>query len=89
MFTFRVRAKDNGATPLSSSYSTIRIDTIDAERTMVDITLDITQEEFDANKEYFLKKLSAMLGAEVKIADIQEQDEAKRRKRRETKKKGY
>ncbi|KAK3732012.1 hypothetical protein QZH41_016882, partial [Actinostola sp. cb2023] len=85
MFTFRVRAKDNAATPLTSAYATIRIDTIDAEQTMVDITLDITQEEFEANKEYFLKKLSEMLGAEVKIADIQEQEAKTKRKRREAK----
>lgn len=85
-YALKVRARDNGATALYSGYANVRIDTIEAEQTMVDVTLDITQEEFEANKQYFLEKLSAMLGADVRIAEIREESDKKKRKRRETKK---
>lgn len=81
----RVRAKDRGSPPLTSATITVRIDTIDAEQTMVDIELDISLEEFEANRELFIAKLSALLGADVGIADITVVEEEARRKKRETK----
>lgn len=81
----RVRAKDKGSPPLTSDTITVRIDTIDAEQTMVDIELDISLEEFEANRELFLVKISKLLGAEVGIADITVVTEESRRKKRETK----
>lgn len=81
----RVLAKDKGSPPLTSDTITVRIDTIDAEQTMVDIELDISLEEFEANRELFLEKISKLLGAEVGIADITVVTEEARRKKRETK----
>ena len=80
-----VRAKDKGSPPLTSSAITVRIDTIDAEQTMVDIELDISVEEFEANRELFLEKIAKLLGADVRIADVSVVTEEARRKKRETK----
>lgn len=81
----RVRAKDKGSPPLTSGTITIRIDTIDAEFTMVDIELDISLEKFEANRVLFLVKISKLLGADVGIAEVTVVTEEARRKRRETK----
>ena len=80
----RVRARDKGSPPLTSDTIRVRIDTIDAEETMVDLELDISLEEFEANIELFVEKFSQLLGAEVGIADVTVVTEGARRKKRET-----
>ena len=80
----RVRAKDKGSPPLTSDTTRVRIDTIDAEQTMVDLELDISLEEFNANRELFIGKISKLLGAEVGIAEVTVVTEGARRKKRET-----
>ena len=80
----RVRAKDKGSPPLTSDTIRVRIDTIDAEQTMVDLELDISLEEFNANRELFIGKISKLLGAEVRIAEVTVVTEGARRKKRET-----
>ena len=80
----RVRAKDKGSPPLTSDTIRVRIDTIDAEQTMVDLELDISLEEFNANRELFIEKISKVLGAEVRIAEVTVVTEGARRKKRET-----
>lgn len=52
----RVRAKDKGSPPLTSDSIRVRIDSIDAEQTMVDLELDISLEEFEANRELFIER---------------------------------
>ena len=81
----RVRAKDKGSPPLTSDIISVRIDIIDAEQTMVDFVLDIPLETFEANRELFVEKLSKLLGAEVKIAQVTVVTEEAKRKKRETK----
>ena len=81
---FRARAKDKGSPPLTSTYVTVRIDTFDAEQKMVDIVLDVSLEVFQANIETFIRILSQILEAEVKIASAVSNENAKSRRRRET-----
>ena len=78
-----VRAKDKGSPPLSSDTIRVRIDTIDAEQTMVDFELDISLEEFEAERELFIEKISKLLGAEVRIAEVTVVTGGARRKKRE------
>lgn len=80
----RVRARDKGSPPLTSDLIRVRIDTIDAEQTMVDLELDISLEEFEANRDLFIEKISQLLGAEVRIAEVTVVTEGARRKKRET-----
>ena len=80
----RVRAKDKGSPPLTSDTIRVRIDTIDAEQTMVDLELDISLEEFNANRELFIGKISKLLGAEVRIAEVTVVTEGAKRKKKET-----
>lgn len=81
----RVRAKDKGSPPLTSDTIRVRIDIIDAEQTMVDLILEIPLETFEANRELFIEKISKLLGAEVKIAEVTVVTEEAKRKKRETK----
>ena len=81
----RLRATDQGTPPLTSGIITVRIDVIDPENTMVDIELEITLEQFEANRELFLEKISKLLGAEVGISEIVVITEEARRRKRETK----
>lgn len=83
-YVLLVRAKDKGSLPLSSGIISVRIDTIDAEQTMVDFELDISLEEFEAARELFIEKISKLLGAEVRIAEVIVVTEGTRRKKRET-----
>ena len=83
-YVLRVRAKDKGSPPLTSDTIRVRIDTIDAEQTMVDLELDISLEEFNANRELFIGKISKLLGAEIRIAEVTVLTEGARRKKRET-----
>lgn len=55
-YVLRVRAKDKGSPPLTSDTIRVRIDSIDAEQTMVDLELDISLEEFEANRELFIER---------------------------------
>lgn len=79
-----VRAKDKGSPPLTSDTIRVRIDTIDAEQTMVDFELEISLEEFEADRELFIEEISRLLGAEVRIAEVIVVTEGARRKKRET-----
>ena len=80
----RVRAKDKGSPPLTSDTIHVRIDTIDAEQTMVDLELDISLEGFEENSALFIQKISQLLGAEARIAEVTVVTEGTRRKKRET-----
>lgn len=84
-YVLRLRATDQGTPPLTSGIITVRIDVIDPENTMVDIELEITLEQFEANRELFLEKISKLLGAEVGISEIVVITEEARRRKRETK----
>ena len=71
--------------PLTSGTITVRIDVTDPENTMVDLELEISLEQFEANRELFLEKISQLLGAEVGISEITVITEESRRRKRETK----
>lgn len=81
----RLRATDQGTPPLTSGTITVRIDVTDPENTMVDLELEISLEQFEANRELFLEKISQLLGAEVGISEITVITEESRRRKRETK----
>ena len=79
-------ARDKGSPPLTSGVTYVRIDVIEADEFMVQVELDISLEEFEANRELFEAKLTEYLGADVHIADVSVVEEKARRKKRETKK---
>lgn len=83
-YVLRVRADDKGSPPLTSDTIWVRIDTINAEQTMVDFVLETSLENFDANVETFIEKISNLLGAEVRISEVTVLTEGVRRKKRET-----
>lgn len=83
-YLLRVRADDKGSPPLTSDTIWVRIDTIDAEQTMVDFVLETSLENFEANVETFIEKISNLLGAEVRISEVTVVTEGARRKKRET-----
>lgn len=84
-YVLRLRATDQGTPPLTSGTITVRIDVTDPENTMVDLELEISLEQFEANRELFLEKISQLLGAEVGISEITVITEESRRRKRETK----
>ena len=51
-------AKDKGSPPLTSTVTSVRIDTIEADEVMVEIELEISPEEFEARREQFEEELS-------------------------------
>ena len=53
---------------------------------MVKLELEMSLEEFEANRALFEAKLSEKLGAEVRIASVTALEEEARRRKRETKK---
>lgn len=84
-YVLRLRATDQGMPPLTSGTITVRIDVTDPENTMVDLELEISLEQFEANRELFLEKISQLLGADVGISEIAVITEESRRRKRETK----
>jgi len=51
---------------------------------MVDFVLETSLENFEANVETFIEKISNLLGAEVRISEVTVLTEGARRKKRET-----